>query len=135
MARRTTIGHAGEGFPDYESILIGLPAAHHATLARDAITRALASLPPSAPHLRLDFETERLELHALDSRATVASSWSGPSLSVFVDGRFFADAVDATVGPDLVIEVSDPLQPIMLRSADTGTFSVLTMPVRPPNAG
>ena len=38
------------------------------------------------------------------------------------------------VGPDLVIEASDPLHPIMLRSADTGTFSVLTMPVRPTGA-
>ena len=31
------------------------------------------------------------------------------------------------VGPDLVIEASDPPQPITLHSADTGTFSVLTM--------
>jgi len=33
-----------------------------------------------------------------------------------------------------VIEAIDPLQPITLRSADTGTFSVLTMPVRLPAA-
>jgi DNA-binding transcriptional MerR regulator len=133
--RRLSIGHSGEGFPDYERILTELPAGDHATLARDAITRVLAGLPPHAPHLRLDFETERLVLHALDWRATVAGSWSGPALRMFVDGRFFTEAVDATVGPDLVIEVADPLQPFTLRSADTGTFSVVTMPIRPPKAG
>jgi hypothetical protein len=53
---------------------------------------------------------------------------------VCVDGRFFAEAVEANVGPDLVIEVADPLQPITLRSADTGTFSVVTMPIRPSDA-
>jgi DNA-binding transcriptional MerR regulator len=133
--RRTRVGHSGEGFPDYERILTGLPAAHHSALPRDAVTRALADLPANASDLRLDFEPEQLVLHALGRRVAVAGSWSGPSLSVFIDSRFFAEAVDATVGPDLVIEASDPLHPITLRSADTGTFSVLTMPIRPPDAG
>ena len=132
--RRRRIGHSGEGFPDYERILIGRPTGDHAALARDAITRALVGLPAGASHLRLDFEPDRLVLQALEWRATVPGRWSGPSLRMFVDGRFFTEAVDATVGPDLVLEVSDPLQPILLRSADTGTFSVLTMPIRPPEA-
>jgi DNA-binding transcriptional MerR regulator len=133
--RRATVGHPGEGFPDYERILAGLPAGHQIALPREAVTRALAGLPATAPHLRLDFESEHLVLQALERRATVCGNWSGAPLRVFVDGRFFAEAVQATVGPDLVIEASDPLQPIVLRSADTGTFSVLTMPIRPPDAG
>jgi hypothetical protein len=51
---------------------------------------------------------------------------------MLVDPRFFAEAVRATVGPDVVVEAFDPLRPLTLRSADTGTFSVLTMPIRPP---
>ncbi len=80
------------------------------------------------PRLRLEFETDRL---VLDGRATVAGTWPGPELTMLVDPRFFAEAVRATVGPDLVVEAFDPLRPITLRSADTGTFSVLTMPIRP----
>ena len=133
--RRTRVGHSGTGFPDYERILTGLPAGHHIALARDAVTRALAGLPAKAPDLRLDFKPEQLVLHALGRHSAVPGSWSGPSLRVLVDPRFFAEAVNATVGPDLVIEASEPLQPITLRSADTGTFSVLTMPIRPPDAG
>jgi DNA polymerase-3 subunit beta len=133
--QRATVGHAGAGFPDYESILAGLPAGDRAVLAHDAVRRALTQLPADAPHLRLDFEPERLVLRARKRTASVVGAWSGPALGVYVDVRFFTEAVDAMVGPDLVIEASDPLHPITLRSADTGTFSVLTMPVRPPHAG
>jgi DNA-binding transcriptional MerR regulator len=132
--RSATVGHAGEEFPDYERILEGLPAGHRAVLGHDAVRRALAELPAEAPHLRLGFETDRLVLRAGDRTATVAGGWSGPPLGVLVDARFFTEAVEATVGPDLVVEAIDPLQPITLRSADTGTFSVLTMPIRPPDA-
>ncbi len=98
-------------------------------------TRALAELPSQAAQLRLEFEPEALLLRAQGDRARVAGRWSGRSLRILVDSRYFAEAVDATVGPDVVIEAVDPLAPITLRSADTGTFSVLTMPIRPPDAG
>jgi DNA-binding transcriptional MerR regulator len=132
---REAIGHSGEGFPDYERILTGLPEGNRIAVGREAITQALMQLPTGDLHLRLDFEPGRLVLTADDREVTVAGSWSGPALRMFVDGRFFAEAVEAMVGPDLVLEVSGPLQPFTLRSADTGTFSVLTMPIRPPNAG
>ncbi len=131
----TTVGHSGRGFPDYERVLMGLPAGHHAAVARQEMMRALVRLPADACHLCLEFEREQITLQAQEQRITIASSWWGPSLRMFVDPRFFGEAVNATVGPDLVIEVSDPLQPLTLRSADTGTFSVLTMPIRAPNAG
>lgn len=130
-----TVGHRGEGFPDYERILTALPQGHQIVLPRDALTRAIATLPVGAPHIRLDFEPEQLVLGALESLATVPGIWTGPRLHVHVDARFFAEAIHATVGPDVVVEAVDPFEPITLRSADTGTFSVLTMPIRPPEAG
>jgi DNA polymerase III sliding clamp (beta) subunit (PCNA family) len=126
--RATAVGGPGEGFPDYERILSDMPAGHRIALARHEVERALAGLPLDAPRLRLEFEPDRL---LLDGRAAVAGTWPGPELTVLVDPRFFAEAVRATVGPDVVVEAFDPLRPITLRSADTGTFSVLTMPIRP----
>ena len=131
--RCRTVGGAGEGFPDYERILLDLPAGAQIALPRDQIERALADLPLRAPHVQLRFESDRLVLEASDRARTVAGHWPAAPLRVLLDRRFLAEAVTAMVGPDLVIEAFDPLGPVTLRSADTGTFAVLTMPVRPPH--
>jgi DNA polymerase-3 subunit beta len=131
--RRVVVGHAGEGFPDYERILLGLPASHRIALAHEAVIRALAELRGDASALRLDFEPGGLALRTNDRWATVPGRWSGRPLRMYVDAQFFTEAVAATVGPDLMVEASDAVHPITLRSADTGTFSVLTMPIRPPD--
>jgi len=127
------LGGPGGGFPDYERILLGQPAGDRIALPRDGVERALAELAPEAPHVRLGLEPERLVLEAAGRRRSVPGIWPGPPLQILVDRRFLYEAVSATVGPDLVIEASDPLQPVLLRSADTGTFTVLTMPIRPPD--
>lgn len=130
---RSTIGHRGERFPDYERILTGLSTGDQIAVPRASVTRALADLPADTAELRLDFEPGRLVLRAHGGDAVVEGGWSGPPLRCHIDSRFFAEAVEAMVGPDLVIEAFDPLQPITLRSADTGTFTVLTMPSRAPD--
>ncbi len=50
---------------------------------------------------------------------------------MLLNAGFVAEALAAHVGPDVAIEVVEPLRPITFRSADAGTFSVLVMPVRP----
>ena len=130
--RRSHVGGAGEGFPDYEPLLAGVPEGHRLTVARNELERALVTVPPHAERLSLGFGADQLLLAADGHREPIAAQWSGPAMDVWLDRRFFIEAVNATVGPDLVIEASGPLQPVTMRSADTGTFSVLTMPVRPP---
>jgi len=41
-----------------------------------------------------------------------------------------AGALRAAVGPDVVIEIADPLAHVVVRSADDGTATTLLMPVR-----
>jgi DNA polymerase-3 subunit beta len=127
-----TVGGTGEQFPDYEQILSGLPAGHQIALAANEVHRALAGELFAAGEMVLDFSADGLRVETAGRSQTIAGSWPGPAFRMFLDPRFFADAVAATVGPDLVIEASGPLEPVTLRSADTGTFSVLTMPIRPP---
>jgi DNA polymerase-3 subunit beta len=128
-----TVGGTGDTFPDYEEILSGLPAGHQIAVTADDVRRALAGLPLDGKALLLGFSADGLGLEAAGRSQTVTGSWPGPDLRICLDPRFFADAVAATVGPDLVIEASGPLEPVTLRSADTGTFSVLTMPIHPPD--
>jgi DNA polymerase III sliding clamp (beta) subunit (PCNA family) len=54
---------------------------------------------------------------------------------VLLNAGFVTDALSAHVGPDIAIEVTEPLRPVTFRSADAGTFSVLVMPVRPRGDG
>ena len=129
--RCRTVGHSGDGFPDYERILTGLASGDQIVLAREAVTDAVAELASTASGVLLEFEPERLALSANGRTAVVTGDWSGRPLRVLLDARFFAEALDAMVGPDLLIEASDPVEPVVMRSADTGTFSVLTMPIRP----
>jgi DNA polymerase-3 subunit beta len=126
------IGAAGDGFPDYERILSELPVGSQAVLARGELEDALAHLSTASESVELRFGTDGVTLRVNDMVASVRGSWPGPELAVWLDLQFLTEAVRATVGPDVMIEAVDPLQPITLRSADTGTFSVLTMPVRPP---
>ncbi len=46
-----------------------------------------------------------------------------------VNPGYLSEALAHMVGPDVVVEASGPLSPLALRSADSGTFTVLTMPV------
>jgi DNA polymerase III sliding clamp (beta) subunit (PCNA family) len=60
----------------------------------------------------------------------VPARYGGPPADVALDPGFAADAVAATTGPDVVVEIVDPLRPVVFRSADDGTFTALLMPVR-----
>lgn len=132
--RRATIGHRGEGFPDYERILTELDRGGQVTLERIAIARALADLAGS-DSIAIELEPRRIVLSAQGRRSSApGEGWSRGPMRVYVDGRFLTEAVHAMVGPDLLMEVSDPLAPVTLRSADSGTLSVLTMPIRAPES-
>jgi DNA-binding transcriptional MerR regulator len=130
--RRATVGHRGDGFPDYERILIELNRGEQVTLAREDLEASLAELG-GGERITMELRPQRLVLAGERQRVSIAvEGWSRGSLLVHLDGRFLAEAVHAMIGPDLLLEVSGPLDPVTLRSADSGTFSVLTMPIRAP---
>jgi len=41
-----------------------------------------------------------------------------------------AAALETSVGPDVLLEICEPARPVVVRSADQGTFTTLVMPVR-----
>lgn len=66
-----------------------------------------------------------------ESPVTSRLTGPGPEVEIPLNAGFVAEALAAHVGPDVPIDVVEPLRPVTFRSADTGTFSVLLMPVRP----
>ncbi|MEU0741399.1 hypothetical protein [Streptomyces sp. NPDC006134] len=54
---------------------------------------------------------------------------------VAFDPRVLLAAVETGVGPDALLEIAAPDRPVLVRSADQGSFSTLVMPVRADTVG
>lgn len=60
---------------------------------------------------------------------------SGPPLRIAFDPATLIPALEAGVGPDVLLEVSTTTHPVVVRSADQGSFTTLVMPVAPLSLG
>lgn len=111
-------------FPDYRMLLEDRPAVRHRLIADRAALRD-----------RLIEAGATVTLHAEDHHirvagaATVPAIRTGPPLSIAFDPVVLLAALDAGVGPDVLLEVCDPRSPVVVRSADQGSFTTLVMPV------
>ncbi|MGP8300479.1 MerR family transcriptional regulator [Streptomyces inhibens] len=55
---------------------------------------------------------------------------TGPGLRIAFDPAVLVPALEAGVGPDVLLEIASADQPVVVRSADQGSFTTLVMPVR-----
>jgi DNA polymerase-3 subunit beta len=123
------LGGADSRFPDYEQLLSGLPTGHRAVTARRPLTETLAAAGSTTATLTLRDGGIEVVGDAVDR--SLPATWDGPPQRITINPAFLSEALAGLVGPDVIIEVSDPVRPVVLRSADTGTFTVWTMPIRP----
>jgi DNA-binding transcriptional MerR regulator len=124
----TTVAYEGR-FPDYGAVLAGNVGGHRAVAGVRALANAL--LGAAEETATLDFTPGALVVRSGGAQVVVEGSWDGPALSMVLNPGFVSEALGVMVGPDVVVEASGALRPLVLRSADTGTLTVLTMPVRP----
>ena len=59
---------------------------------------------------------------------TMPCTWRGPRFGTWFDAAHLADALTASVGPDVIIELADAALPAVVRSADHGSFTTVVMP-------
>jgi len=125
------LASSGRQYPDYEALLSMERTARDVIVPRGALLDALEAVA-GEPHdaVLLSAEDDLLTVQRLDVNATVPCRYRGPALHVALMPSFAADAVRAAVGPDVVIEVTDPLRPVVFRSADDGTCTTMLMPVK-----
>ncbi|WP_330317310.1 MerR family transcriptional regulator [Streptomyces platensis] len=55
---------------------------------------------------------------------------TGPGLRIAFDPAVLVPVLEAGVGPDALLEIAAPDRPVLVRSADQGSFTTLVMPVR-----
>ncbi|GAA4907597.1 DNA-binding transcriptional MerR regulator [Nonomuraea thailandensis] len=122
---------ARETFPDYRLILDDLPDVRHRIIAdRAALRSAITDGGLDGP-VAMDAGEQRLVLTSGGSRTfRLAAICTGAPVGVAFDPRALVPALDAGVGPDVLLEISSPVQPVVVRSADQGGFTTLVMPVR-----
>ncbi|HZX05973.1 MerR family transcriptional regulator [Kribbella sp.] len=110
-------------YPAYQQILEGLaPPVCRVVVDR---LRLLAALD-GREIVAFDIDSEVLRIGD-EVRLDVIGTGSA---RIGFTAALLAAALEASVGPDVLLEICDPSRPVVVRSADQGTFTTLVMPVR-----
>lgn len=118
-------------FPDYRTMLEQAVRAD----ARLVVERAalLGSLEPARRDLvrigPVGDGTVRVAVRAGTTR-TLPCAWVGRRFDTGFDASHLAEALTASVGPDVIIELAATALPAVVRSADHGSFTTFVMPRR-----
>lgn len=149
--------HGGEpgGFPDYRLLPAGLEAVRHRLIVdrvglRDAVAGRAGAVSlsvgtvvgepddgggPADPDTAGDamrYGTGQVLEVAGGGREPVRmrTVHTGPRLRIGFDPAVLVPALEAGVGPDVLLEIASADRPVVVRSADQGSFTTWVMPVR-----
>jgi DNA polymerase III sliding clamp (beta) subunit (PCNA family) len=117
-------------FPPYEKLFVLDPDAHSVIADRAALEELLGD---SLVHdlLRLRLLSGRLQLDVEgEPPRELAVTYEGPDLTVGLHPAFAHYAVSSAIGPDVMIDVTEPIRPVVFRSATDSSYICLVMPVK-----
>lgn len=120
--KSTSIAAASDHYPDYEAIL-----------ARCGDSRLLVATADLMARLSRSRELVVLKLTASASSADGADfpgRYEGDDLIIGFNPSFLADALEAGIGREAILQLGGPVDPVAIRSADDGTLTCLVMPMR-----
>ncbi len=119
-----------EQFPDYRSMLESLPAVvTRVVVERSELTKAIED--HQGQYLSLVVTDGTLRVSALGSgdATDVRAVVSGPDVELAFAMTTLYPAITPVVGPELMLDVSGPNMPVVIRSADDGDLTTLAMPI------
>ncbi|ARZ71996.1 MerR family transcriptional regulator [Streptomyces sp. HU2014] len=130
----TAEGH----FPMYRGVLDAMaPPAHRVIVGRTALRDAVESFGEAAA-VALTWERDEVTVSLRDGSADGAGTRTLPVICqdappprLFFDPAVLVPALETSVGPDVLLEVATVATPVVVRSADQGSFTTLVMPVAP----
>ncbi len=115
-------------YPDYQAVLDAPAGVSSVTADPLAIESALAGC--SGP-VTMRVTSSGVHVDGAEGTGHIEAFHTGPDQTVLVNPSFIRDALAATVGREVVIDITDSLQPLVIRSADDGTFTTMVMPIAP----
>ncbi|MFE1173139.1 MerR family transcriptional regulator [Streptomyces sp. NPDC058773] len=122
-----------EEFPDYRLMLASLPeATTRVTVAKDLLLRTLEAHPGEQITLLVTHHG----LHVLATKAEppdipLTATTMGKDLQISFELTTLYPAVSTAIGPDVMLDLRGPDQPVTIRSADRGDLTTLAMPIKP----
>ena len=75
-------------------------------------------------------QADRFSLVRREVEVDIDAICEGSKRHVAINPAFAADAIRNAVGPEIVVEIEQPLNPVLFRSADDGTYTSPVMPVK-----
>jgi DNA-binding transcriptional MerR regulator len=112
-------------FPPYERLLVLDASAHSAVVGRDRLAAALEAVS-DRDVCRLGLRPGSVDVDGVDVRA----AYDGPELTVGLHPAFAQYAVASAVGPEVMIEVTEPVRPVVFRSATDSSYICMVMPIK-----
>ncbi|UJW28505.1 MerR family transcriptional regulator [Saccharothrix sp. AJ9571] len=121
-------------FPDYRLMLDSLAAVtHRVTAARQQLVTTLEQITADSVGLRLSRDPNSVELRTPDAPARdLPARVDGEDLVIWFQLTTLYPAILQAVGPDVMLDLRGPDQPVTVRSADNGALSTLVMPIAAP---
>ncbi|MEV6275373.1 MerR family transcriptional regulator [Nocardia sp. NPDC051832] len=117
-----------EPFPDYRAVLQGLtPVRTRVVAAREALVTADDATP-----LILSIDESGLTVGSSEGGRQVPAAVTGSPLDIAFAPDVLCSALATAVGPDVMLDISAPDQPVVVRSATDGDLTTLVMPVQLP---
>jgi DNA polymerase III sliding clamp (beta) subunit (PCNA family) len=120
-----------ETFPAYRIILENLPAPVTQVVApRGLLLQALGSDPDARLDLAVDSGLRISSSARQEPSVVVPADITGEPQAVSFRFTTLYPALTAGIGPDVMVQISRPDLPVVVRSADDSDFTTMVMPVK-----
>ncbi|MFF2348811.1 MerR family transcriptional regulator [Kitasatospora sp. NPDC058115] len=119
-------------FPDHREMLSALTPPEYRVIVDRLALRDAVNSHGDAARIALSFAGDEMTISLADhSNAATLSAVCHQDLPqrIGFDPAVLAPALEAGVGPDVLLEIAAADRPVVVRSADQGSFTTLVMPV------
>ncbi|QFZ21101.1 DNA polymerase III subunit beta family protein [Saccharothrix syringae] len=118
-------------FPDHRLLLASLPEVRtRVVVPRNALLRGLERQHHHRVRLDTSAPGDAVTVTSRGTATSVPAAVTGPAVAIEFALTTLHPAVNAAVGPDVMLDIAGPHEPVVVRSADDGDLTTLVMPVR-----
>jgi len=120
--KTTRVDAVCDHYPDYEAILRRVGNATLLVKTQDLANQ----LAKTNDVIQLSLSEQKTSANGI----AVPGRYQGEDLRIAFNPTYLAEGLSAGIGPEAILYLGGPLDPVLIRSADDGAFSWLVMPIR-----